>query len=99
MNKLFNAILGLKDVEVSGNMHVGTFQKNFKDSFGTEIRLYKGLNTGKGSKRADVKATLASICGDGIKVQNIVLKKNSTVGDIEVQFKTQMGIGVQNNAA
>jgi hypothetical protein len=95
MKSLLNAVLGLKDVEVSGNMHVGTFQKKFKESFGTEIRLYKGLNTGKGCRRADEKATMSSICGEGIKVQNIVIKKSHSVGDIELQFKTQMGIGVQ----
>lgn len=95
MKKLLNAVLGLKDVEVSGNMHVGTLQKNFKESFGTEVRVYKGLNTGKGARKADAKATLASICGEGMKVKDIVIKKSHTVGDIEEQFKQQMGIGIQ----
>lgn len=92
---LLNFVLGLKDVEVSGNMHVGTFQKNFQESFGTELRVYKGLNTGKGARKADKKVTLASICGDGMKVQDIVIKKSHSVGEIENQFKDQMGIGIQ----
>ena len=92
---LLNMVLGLKDVDVSGKMHVGTFQKSFKESFGTEVRLYKGLNTGKGARKADKKATLASICAEGMKVQDIVIKKSHTVADVEQQFKDQMGIGIQ----
>jgi len=92
---LLNKILGLKDIDVSGKMHVNTLQKNFKESFGTEIRIYKGINTGKGSRKADGKTTLASICADGMKVQDIVIKKSQTVGQIEQQFKEQMGIGIQ----
>jgi len=92
---LLNRILGLKDIAVSGKMHVNTLQKSFKESFGTEIRIYKGLNTGKGSRKADGKATLASICAEGMKVQDIVIKKSNSVGQIEQQLKEQMGIGVQ----
>ena len=45
---LFKFVLGLKDVEVKGQTKVGTLKKDFKESFGTEIRVYKTLNTGKG---------------------------------------------------
>jgi len=95
MGFLKNIVFGLKDLEVSGNMHVGTFQKNFKEAFGTEIRVYKGLNTGKGARKADSDATLASICAEGMKVKDIVIKKSQLVGEIEDQFKSQMGIGIQ----
>lgn len=95
MKKMLNAILGLKDIEVTGNMHVGTLQDRFRESFGTEIRVYKGLNTGKGAKKADAKATLASVCGEGMKVAPITIKKNQSVGEIEQQFKDKMGIGIQ----
>jgi len=92
---LFKFVLGLKDVEVKGQTKVGTLKKDFKESFGTEIRVYKTLNTGKGSRKADDKSTLASICADGKKVTGVTIKKSHTVGNIEDQFKEQMGIGVQ----
>ena len=92
---LFKFVLGLKDVEVKGQTKVGTLKKDFKDSFGTEIRIYKSTNTGKGSKKADDKSTLASICDKDKKVTSVTIKKSHTVGDIEDQFKNQMGIGIQ----
>jgi|TARA_Y100000310_G_C20476228_1_gene712554 hypothetical protein len=92
---LFNFVLGLKDVEVKGQTKVGTLKKDFKESFGTEIRIYKTLNTGKGSRKADDKTTLAKICSEGKKVSDVTIKKSHTVGDIEDQFKNQMGIGIQ----
>jgi hypothetical protein len=92
-------LLGLKDVEVSGNMHVNTLKTQFAENFGTQIRIYakskKGINTGKGSKPADENATLSSVSADDVKVKSIVIKKNNTVGDIEQQFADGMGIGIQ----
>ncbi|HCP00708.1 MAG: hypothetical protein CL573_04605 [Alphaproteobacteria bacterium] len=90
---LLNKVLGKKDVVVNGKQHVSTFTESFKESFGTEIRVYKSLNTGRGSKRADPKQTLASICER--KVEGIVIKKSHTVGQIEETFKNKMGIGIQ----
>ena len=90
---LFDKILGLKDVEVTGNMHVGTLRSQFKESFGTELRVYKSTNTGKGSRPAGDKSTLSSICEK--KLKPITIKKNHRIGDIEQQFKDQMGIGIQ----
>jgi len=90
---VFNSILGLKDVKVTGNMHTGKLRSQFKDSFGTELRVYKSTNTGKGSRSASDTSTLSSICEK--KVKPITIKKNHTVADIEQQFKDQMGIGIQ----
>ena len=92
---LFKFVLGLKDVEVKGQTKVGTLKKDFKDSFGTEIRIYKSTNTGKGSKKANDKSTLASICDEDKKVTSVTIKKSHTVGNIEDQFRDQMGIGIQ----
>ena len=97
---LLNMFLGLEDIEVSGKMHVGTFQKQFKKAFGTEIRVYKAkadgtLNSGKGAKSAPTKSTLASICAKGQKVGDLTIKKSKTVGDIEKEFAKIMGIGIQ----
>ena len=92
---LKDLILGLKDIEVSGNMHVKTLQDKFKEEFGTEIRVYKTLNTGKGSRLADAKSTLASIGDTTRKVSGFTIKKSKSVGDIEDDFKEHMGIGIQ----
>ena len=78
-----NIILGMKDIDVDGKMHVGTFQKKFKEAFGTEIRVYKAkadgtLNTGKGSKSAPTKSTLASNCAKGQKVGDLTIKKQNS---------------------
>ena len=90
---LLNKILGKGEVSVDGKLHVSTLCKSFKESFGTELRIYKSLNTGRGSKRADPKQTLASICDQ--KIEGIIIKKTQTVGQIEDQFKKKMGIGIQ----
>jgi hypothetical protein len=95
---ILNMLLGLKDIEVKGNQQVHTLRKNFKDSFGAEIRVYKHtkdgkINTGKGARPADEKATLAKVSIQ--KVEDITIKKSHTVGDIEKQFKSKVGIGIQ----
>ena len=89
----FNLVLGLEDIEVNGKLHVGKLCSRFKQSFGTELRVYKSTNTGKGSRRADEKATLGSICEK--RVDPITIKKGHSVGNIEKQFKDEMGIGIQ----
>jgi hypothetical protein len=92
-------LLGLKDVEVSGNMHVNTLQEQFAENFGTQLRVYakssKGINTGKGARPADGKSTLASVSSDAVKVSSITIKKDNTVGNIEERFAKEMGIGIQ----
>jgi hypothetical protein len=90
---ILNKILGKEEVNVDGKQHVSTLCKSFKESFGTELRVYKSLNTGRGARRADPKQTLASICDQ--KIQGIIIKKSLTVGQIEDQFKEKMGIGIQ----
>jgi hypothetical protein len=92
---IFKALLGLKDINVTGNMKVDSLKKQFKESFGTEIRVYKTLNTGKGSRPADEKSTLASIGDTSKKVESMTIKKSKTVGKIEDEFKELMGIGIQ----
>jgi hypothetical protein len=92
---LIKALLGMKDIDVKGNMKVDTLQKKFKESFGTEIRVYKTLNTGRGSKPADSKSTLASIGDTSRKVESMTIKKSKKVGEIEDEFKEVMGIGIQ----
>ena len=92
---LFKFLLGLKDVEVKGNLHVSTLQERFAENFGTQLRVYaktsKGINTGKGARPASGKATLASVAIDSIKVSSMTIKKNNTVGEIEDQFAKKWG--------
>jgi len=95
-----NKLLGMHDIDVNGNMHVGNFIKSFKEAFGTEIRVYKAksdgsLNTGKGAKSANPKSTMAKICAKDQKVKDLTIKKNKSVGEIEKEFASNMGIGIQ----
>ena len=97
---LLNKLLGMEDIDVNGNLQVGTFKKRFKEAFGTEIKVYKSksdgsINTGQGAKSATSKSTMASICAKGKKVQDLTIKKNKTVAEIEEEFASKMGIGIQ----
>ena len=90
----------MEDIDVNGNLQVGTFKKRFKEAFGTEIKVYKSksdgsINTGQGAKSATAKSTMASICAKGKKVQDLTIKKNKTVAEIEEEFALKMGIGIQ----
>ncbi|MDG2156340.1 MAG: hypothetical protein P8M26_10390 [Gammaproteobacteria bacterium] len=92
---LFNKLLGLKDVEIRGQTKVKSLKKDFKESFGTEIRVYKTANTGKGSRPADDGSTLASIATGGKKITSMTIKKGDMVGNIEEQFAEKLGVGIQ----
>ena len=97
---VLNKLRGMQDIDVNGNLQVGSFRKRFKEAFGTEIRVYKAksdgsLNTGKGAKSAPAKSTMANICAKGQKVQDLTIKKNKSVGEIEKEFASNMGIGIQ----
>jgi len=94
MKFLKKLVLGLEDIKVTSNMHVRTFQEQFRKSFGTEIRVYKTLNTGRGSRKAEASATLASL-NDSKSLGQIEIKKNDTVSEVEGQFKESLGIGIQ----
>ena len=38
---------------------------------------------------------MANICAKGQKVQDLTIKKNKSVGEIEKEFASKMGIGIQ----
>lgn len=97
---MLKKLFGFHDIDVSGQMQVGTLMKNFEESFGTKIKIYKlsadgKINTGKGAKAADAKSTLASVSPENMKVSDIVIRKGHTVEAIEKEFAEKMGIGVQ----
>lgn len=98
LKNLKNAVLGLKDLEVTGNMSVRALQNLFTEQFGTGIRVYKlnaegKISTGRGAKPADAAATLASISSGN--VGTITLKKNMSVKEAEDAFANMLGVGVQ----
>lgn len=98
LKSIKNAVLGLKDIEVTGRMRVSTLQAQFKEQFGTGIRVYKlnsagQISSGRGARLAEPSATLASVSAG--KVGTITLKKNMTVKEAEDAFAEKLGVGVQ----
>ena len=93
--KFIKKLLGMEDIEVTEDMKVAVLKRKFKESFGTEIRVYKTLNTGKGSRLADDEDIISKI-GDTLKKDTkITIKKSMTVREAEERFKEKMGIGIQ----
>ena len=89
------AIFQLEDISISKNMSVVEFKNSFFDTFGTHIRVYQSLNTGKGSQIATDEMVLNDLKGENKTFKEIFIKKTHTVGEIEDQFKEQVGIGIQ----
>ncbi len=85
-------LLGMEDVEITEDMKVAVLKRKFKESFGTEIRVYKTLNTGKGSRLADDKDIISNIGDTSKKNRKITIKKSMTVGEVKEKFKEKMGI-------
>ncbi len=79
----------MADLKIDGRMQVGTLKKQFKEAFGSTLRVYKGRQF------ADDKATLASIRAEGAKGGEISCKGNTQVGNFETKFKDLYGITVQ----
>ncbi len=77
----------MAEFSISGRMTVNGLQKQFKDSFGLDLRVYHG------AKFADGKDTLASISAK--KVEDFECKGNMQVGNFESKFLDATGIKVQ----
>ena len=88
-------LLGMEDVEITDDMKISTLKSKFEEYFGTEIRGYKTLNTGKGSRHADDKEALSNVGDASKKNRKKKKKKSMTVGEVEEKFKEKMGIGIQ----
>jgi len=78
-----------KELKIDGRMKVGTLMKNFKETFGVGIRIYKG------KRFADEEVTLSSIRDDDAKGGKVEIHGKTKVGNIEKMFKEQMGITIQ----
>ena len=83
----------MAEIKVSGRMSVATLKKQFKEAFGSTLRVYKSASA-KGAF-ADDKATLASIRAEGAKGGELAVKGNMKVGNFEEKFSEMWGIGVQ----
>ncbi len=81
----------MADLKIHGRMKVKTLQANFKQCFGSSLRVYKSV-TCKGAM-ADPEATLGSLTTQ--KGGELVVGGNKTVGKFEKEFAETYGIGVQ----
>ena len=80
----------MAEFSINGRMTVKSLRKQFKDTFGASLRVYKG------AKFAPEDATLASIrSGENIKGGELVCKGNLQVGNFEAKMKEMFGITVK----
>ena len=79
----------MAEIKVSGRMLVKTLQKQFKDAFGSTLRVYKG------KQFADPDATLSSIKKSDAKGGEMSVHGKMLVGNFEEKFKEEYGIEVQ----
>ncbi len=77
-------------MKISGRMKVKSLKDEFKKEFGVSVRVYKG------KQFADDSATLASIRAEGAPAKgDFEVRGNTKVGNVEKQFKDQLGITIQ----
>ena len=93
INNLINSLkdnFTMAEFSINGRMTVKSLRKQFKDTFGASLRVYKG------AKFAPEDATLASIrSGENIKGGELVCKGNLQVGNFEAKMKELFGITVK----
>lgn len=79
----------MAEIKMTGNMKVKTLRTQFKEAFGSTLRVYNGV------KFADDDATLASIRAKDAKGGELAVKGNMQVGNFENKVKELYGIKVQ----
>lgn len=79
----------MAEIKMTGNMKVKTLRTQFKEAFGSTLRVYNGI------KFADDDATLASIRAKDAKGGELAVKGNMQVGNFENKVKELYGIKVQ----
>ena len=93
INNLINSLkdnFTMAEFSINGRMTGKSLRKQFKDTFGASLRVYKG------AKFAPEDATLASIrSGENIKGGELVCKGNLQVGNFEAKMKEMFGITVK----
>lgn len=79
----------MADFIISGKMKVKTLKANFKNEFGSTLRVYNG------QKFADDDATLASIRKNDAKGGDVKINGKMLVGNFEKKIFEEFGIKVQ----
>jgi hypothetical protein len=80
----------MADFAISGRMKIKTLKANFKNEFGSTLRVYKGV------KFADDNDTIASIASKKIESgSELKANGNTKVGTFEDRMKDIFGIKVQ----
>lgn len=79
----------MADLKINGKMLVKNLKKQFKEAFGSTLRVYYG------ARFADDAATLSSIRKEGSKGGEISVHGRMLVGNFEQKILDEYGIKVQ----
>ena len=79
----------MADLSISGKMKVKTLKANFKEEYGSTLRVYNG------KKFADDDATLASIRKEDAKGGEVKINGKMLVGNFEKKILEEFGIRIQ----
>ena len=79
----------MADLSISGKMKVKTLKANFKEEYGSTLRVYVG------KKFADDNATLASIRKEDAKGGEVKINGKMLVGNFEKKILEEFGIIIQ----
>ena len=79
----------MADLSISGKMKVKTLKANFKEEYGSTLRVYNG------KKFADDDATLASIRKEDAKGGEVKINGKMLVGNFEKKILEEFGIIIQ----
>ena len=79
----------MADFTISGKMKVKTLKTNFKEEYGSTLRVYNG------QKFADDDATLASIRKGDAKGGEVKINGKMLVGNFEKKILEEFGIRIQ----
>ena len=83
----------MAEFKLDGRMKVKTLKANFKENFGSTLRVYKSVSCMGGF--ADDNATLASLRAEGKTGGELTVGGNLRVGNFEKKIAEMYGIGVQ----
>lgn len=79
----------MADLSISGKMKVKTLKVNFKEAYGSTLRVYNG------QRFADDDATLASIRKGDVKGGELKINGKMLVGNFEKKVFEEFGIKIQ----
>ena len=85
-------LIGTISFNLTRRMLVRTLKNKFKETIGVNIRIYTTINT---KRYADDNTPLSILRDIKSSLGKISIDTSKTVGEIEKQFKEEMGIGIQ----